>query len=82
IEDNCLEGGFGGAVLELLADNAINNEVLRIGIVDEFIEHGKVDMLFHYLNMDAESVAERIINRWPGLLRKDNLWGLIRFGQN
>ncbi|MGI6412473.1 MAG: 1-deoxy-D-xylulose-5-phosphate synthase [Syntrophomonadaceae bacterium] len=82
IEDNCLEGGFGGAVLELLADNAINNEVLRIGIPDEFIEHGKADILFHYLDMDAESVAERIINRWPDLLKKDNLWGLIRFGQN
>lgn len=81
IEDNCINGGFGSAVLEVLADNKIEAEVLRIGIPDEFIEHGKVDILFDYINMDVESITEAIVNRWPSIVRNKSL-GLLKFGQN
>lgn len=82
IEDNCLAGGFGSALLELLDDNDIKAEVLRVGIPDDFIEQGKVDQLLEFLNMDPESIAEGIITRWPGLLRNSRVWGLIHFGKN
>lgn len=80
LEDNALEGGFGSAVLEILAEEGLQAEVLRIGIPDEFVEHGKVDILLNYLNMDAESVAERIIMKWPDLVR-NNRRELLKVGQ-
>jgi len=81
IEDNCLEGGFGSAVLEVLAENNIKAEVIRIGIPDEFIEHGKVDLLFDYLNLDAESVVETIVSKWPEIINS-RTWELLKFGKS
>lgn len=42
IEDHCLPGGFGSAVLELLADRGVilQKPLLRIGVPDEFVSHG------------------------------------------
>jgi 1-deoxy-D-xylulose-5-phosphate synthase len=82
IEDNCLAGGFGSALLELLEDNNIKAEVLRVGIPDEFVEHGRLDQLLEFLDMDPESIAESVITRWPGLLKNGRIWGLLNFGKN
>ena len=82
IEDNCLAGGFGSALLELLEDNNIKAEVLRVGIPDEFIEHGRLDQLLEFLNMDPESIAETVITRWPGLLKNGRIRGILNFGKN
>lgn len=81
IEDNCLKGGFGSGLLELLSAASIPAEVLRIGVPDEFIEHGKTNLLFDYLNMDAESVVERIIAKWPDITNGSKL-ELLKFGEN
>ena len=41
VEDGCLMGGFGSAVLEWMADNGhIDKEIVRLGIPDRFVEHG------------------------------------------
>jgi 1-deoxy-D-xylulose-5-phosphate synthase len=82
IEDNCIRGGFGSAVLEALAETKQQLDVLRIGIPDEFIEHGKVELLFNYLDMDEVSIVESIINKWPELLSYSRELGLLNFGQN
>ncbi len=82
IEDNCLTGGFGSALLELLEDNNIKADVLRVGIPDEFVEHGRLEQLLEFLNMDPESIAETVINKWPGLLKNNRIWGLLNFGKN
>jgi len=81
IEDNCLQGGFGSAVVELLADHNIHTDIIRLGIPDEFVEQGKVDLLFHYLNLDPESMAETIINHWPDLM-PNGTWRLRKIGEN
>ncbi|MEN6462548.1 MAG: transketolase C-terminal domain-containing protein, partial [Syntrophomonas sp.] len=81
IEDNCINGGFGSAVVELLEDNNIEAEVLRAGIPDEFIEHGKVDLLFDYINLNADAITESIVNRWPDIINNRAL-GLLKFGKN
>lgn len=70
IEDNSLISGFGTAVLETLSDQGISSETLRIGIPDEFVEQGRVDLLFDLLNMDPETIAESIINKWPDVLKQ------------
>jgi 1-deoxy-D-xylulose-5-phosphate synthase len=67
IEDNSIVGGFGSAVQELLSDNGIDYEILRIGIPDEFVEQGRIDILFNLLNMDSESIVESILLKWPDI---------------
>jgi 1-deoxy-D-xylulose-5-phosphate synthase len=41
VEDGCVQGGFGSAVLEFMADNNYHSEVKRLGIPDAVIEHGE-----------------------------------------
>lgn len=81
IEDNALQGGFGSAVLEMAAEQGLRCDVMRLGIPDEFIEQGKVDLLFEYLNMDAPSVVQSIVHRWPDLVGRNSKLGLLEFGK-
>ena len=41
LEDGCLEGGFGSAVLEFMSDNGYQATVKRLGLPDAIIEHGE-----------------------------------------
>jgi 1-deoxy-D-xylulose-5-phosphate synthase len=62
VEDGVKKGGFGSAVLEFFADNGYNNlQVKRIGIPDEFIEHGTPEELYRMLGMDAEGIYKVIV---------------------
>ncbi len=81
LEDNAVAGGFGSALTEMLQERKLPADVLSIGIPDEFVEQGRVDILWELLNMEAESVAERIYSRWPDLNNRIALeWRKI--GQN
>lgn len=62
IEDGVIKGGLGSAVLEYMADKGYKPEVVRLGIPDKFIEHGTVVELRKIIGVDAESIAERLIN--------------------
>ena len=62
VEDGSLNGGFGSAVLEYMADSGVSLPVKRIGIPDNFIEHGSPAELYHMLGMDAEGIADAIRN--------------------
>ena len=58
IEEHVLDGGFGSAVLELLADNdAFNCRVKRVGIADTFVEHGPQSTLRRAYKVDAQAVV-------------------------
>lgn len=57
-EDNSLAGGFGSAVLEALNTNDIKTEVLRFGIPDAWVEHGKVSELYDEVGLTAEKMAD------------------------
>jgi 1-deoxy-D-xylulose-5-phosphate synthase len=46
IEDGCLQGGFGSAVIEFMVDNGYTSQVKRLGIPDHFVEHGSPEQLF------------------------------------
>jgi 1-deoxy-D-xylulose-5-phosphate synthase len=46
VEDGCLMGGFGSAVLEFMVDQKYNAEVVRLGIPDEYIHHGTQEELW------------------------------------
>ncbi len=81
LEDNVVSGGFGSALLELLGQQSFNGDVLCIGIPDEFVEQGRVEILLELLNMEAESIVERIFARWPELASRITL-ELRKFGQS
>lgn len=57
VEDGTINGGLGSAVSEWLAENGKINRIERIGIPDEFIEHGSVAQLKKICGIDAESIA-------------------------
>ncbi len=62
IEDGVRNGGFGSSVLEWMADRDIQIRVTRLGLPDEFVEHGTVDQLQHIVGIDVDSIADTIKN--------------------
>ena len=60
LEDGCMQGGMGSAVLEWMNDHGYVLPVTRMGIPDEFIEHGTVDELQHICHMDVDSIVAAI----------------------
>ena len=57
VEDGALKGGFGSAVLEYMADSGYSLPVKRIGIPDNFVEHGTPAELYNMLGMDSQGIA-------------------------
>jgi 1-deoxy-D-xylulose-5-phosphate synthase len=62
VEDGVVTGGFGSAVLEFMSDNNYSSNVVRLGIPDEFIEHGTPDELHKICNFDSESIFNAIVS--------------------
>lgn len=61
LEENVLAGGFGSAVLEMMTKNALFDKKVRcIGIPDEFVTQGNVDILKEQLDLDEEGILEQI----------------------
>ncbi|MFH1076603.1 MAG: 1-deoxy-D-xylulose-5-phosphate synthase [Pseudomonadota bacterium] len=59
VEENVLQGGFGSAVIECLNDMSIPGvHVLRLGLPDEFIEHGHRDMLRSKYGIDSSGIVK------------------------
>jgi len=60
VEENVIAGGFGSAVSELLDRLGLSaTPHLRIGVPDEFVLHGKRDVLLQRCGLDAEGIAAR-----------------------
>lgn len=62
VEDGVRAGGFGSAVLEWLADHGADCRVVRLGLPDEFVEHGSVPELRALVGLDAAGIARTILN--------------------
>ncbi|QHS54582.1 1-deoxy-D-xylulose-5-phosphate synthase [Mucilaginibacter sp. 14171R-50] len=60
VEDGCLEGGMGTAVLEFMADNNYKAQVTRLGIPDKVIEHGEQPELWAECGYDAAGIAAQV----------------------
>ncbi len=60
IEDGCLQGGMGSALLEFMADNGYAIPVKRLGIPDKFIEHGTQQQLYKECGYDKADLMEVI----------------------
>ncbi len=59
VEEAMLAGGFGSAVLELLAREKLEMPADRLGLADRFYDHGSQNSLRRQAGIDAESIADR-----------------------
>ena len=58
VEDHVLDGGFGSAVLEMLSDKGVTGfPIKRIGIKNEFVEHGPQDVLKRDYGIDHTAIV-------------------------
>lgn len=60
LEDGCIQGGLGSAVLEFMADHSYQAQVKRLGIPDSFIEHGTQEELYKECGFDQEGILNAI----------------------
>ena len=72
VEEGCVMGGAGAAVLEALAAAGIVVPVLNLGLPDQFIEHGDPAKLLAMCGLDAAGIEQSILKRFgarPALVR-------------
>lgn len=60
VEDGVRNGGAGSAVTEFMEDNGLNIPVWRVGLPDNFVEHGSADELYRLCGLDESSLSELI----------------------
>jgi 1-deoxy-D-xylulose-5-phosphate synthase len=67
VEESALTGGFGSAVVELLADRGLQVVTRRLGLPDRFVAHGDADALLEDVGLDPDSLVEacRSVARVP-----------------
>jgi 1-deoxy-D-xylulose-5-phosphate synthase len=61
VEDGCIQGGFGSAVVEFMVDNGYTSKVVRLGIPDRIVEHGSQEQLYAECEYDADSIVREAI---------------------
>lgn len=66
VEEGSLAGGFGSAVMEALEEGGVDAKVKRLGIPDEFVEHGSRAVLLEDIGLTGKKIAERVLNWLEG----------------
>ncbi|MGB1453605.1 MAG: transketolase C-terminal domain-containing protein, partial [Crocinitomicaceae bacterium] len=61
VEDGCIMGGFGSAVIEFMTDQKYKAEIIRLGIPDQYIHHGTQNELWSDCGYDARGIADTVI---------------------
>jgi 1-deoxy-D-xylulose-5-phosphate synthase len=72
VEEGCLTGGAGSAVMEALHAAGFKTPVLSLGLPDRFIEHGDPVKLLASIGLDAAGIEHAIVKRFgarPALVR-------------
>ena len=65
VEDGVASGGFGSAVTELLTSDGVTVPIVRMGLPDQFIEHGAQAALLGQLGLDADGIAAAALALLP-----------------
>lgn len=60
VEDGCLMGGLGSAVLEFMADHGYSAQIIRLGIPDRFVEHGEQSELWEECAYNAAAIISTV----------------------
>ncbi|HET7818997.1 MAG TPA: 1-deoxy-D-xylulose-5-phosphate synthase, partial [Bacteroidia bacterium] len=61
VEDGCIAGGMGSAILEFMAEHNYNAQIKRLGIPDEVIEHGEQKELYIECGFDTNKIIKTAI---------------------
>ena len=69
VEDGCVQGGFGSAIVEFMADNNYQAEVKRLGIPDRIVEHGEQSELHKECGFDAEGIEKAAVEMLESVSR-------------
>lgn len=64
IEENIRIGGYGEKVQEYVSDHNLKTKVLNLAIPDAYVEHGNVELLRQEVELDAQTMAERIVHAY------------------
>ena len=62
VEDGVRKGGLGSAVLEWMNDHGYHPDVVRLGLPDEYVEHGTVAELQQLVGIDKDSIKQQILS--------------------
>lgn len=60
VEDGCLKGGFGSAIAEFMIDHNYSAQIKRLGIPDQFIEHGEPAELYRDCHYDTKAIEQAV----------------------
>jgi 1-deoxy-D-xylulose-5-phosphate synthase len=60
VEEGVLAGGFGSAVWETLNEAGASPRILRVGLPDRYVTHGKPALLHEEVGYTATRIAERV----------------------
>lgn len=63
VEDGCLQGGFGSAIAEFMADHQYFKPLKRLGLPDRFVEQGEMQELYNECGLTAEKIAALLRNK-------------------
>ena len=61
VEDGTIQGGFGSAILEFMAENNYSSTVKLLGVPDKFIEHGTIEELYKECGIDTKGVVKSVL---------------------
>ena len=61
IEDGVRNGGMGSAVMEWMSDHDYDVKITRMGLPDNFVEHGTISQLREIVGLDNESIKNTIL---------------------
>lgn len=64
VENHSINNGLGSMISEIIAENGLNTELMRIGINEEFGQVGSLDYLQKTYGLDEESIYNKIIKRY------------------
>ena len=62
IEENVITGGFGEQVMDYVSRAALDVQVRNIGISDEYVEHGNVEVLRKEVGLDRDTIAKQAVS--------------------
>ena len=69
IEENVLTGGFGEQVMDYVSSAKLDVHVRNIGISDDYVEHGNVEILRKEVGLDCDTIVKQAVSDY--LMIKD-----------
>jgi len=60
IEDGTVVGGFGSSIIEFATKNSYKNNIVILGIPDQFIEHGTVHELYDTVGLSPKHILQTL----------------------